>query len=178
MPSFATLHTRRGGQSLIRLLALLLALAMTAPVLLAEDWDHDRDRDHEPGKANDLTGVWLQQFNPGHLPLLTFNFGGTASFDIQGDVLFTPVQTPEHGLWKRTGARTFIATFLDIEYNRDAEQSLYATVKVEFDIKLYPSGDQYDATIFAQETLTNGQVINYGPISAHGTRLVLTPPPQ
>jgi hypothetical protein len=76
----------------------------------------------------------LQQFEPGHLALLTFNFGGTASFDIQGDVLFTPVQTPEHGLWKRTGDRTFIATFLDIEYNR---------------------GDQYDATIFAQETLTS-----------------------
>jgi hypothetical protein len=173
MPSLTTLADRCGGKTLIRLSALLLALAVAPPVLLAEDGDHDR------GNVHNLQGVWLQQFGPGgHLALLTFNFGGTASFDIQGDVLFTPVQTPEHGLWKRTGDRTFIATFLDIEYNRDAETSLYGTVKVEFGITLYPSGDQYDATIFAQETLANGQVINYGPIPAQGTRLQLTPPPQ
>jgi hypothetical protein len=172
MRSSAILDGRRGGKHLFQLSALILALAASTPVLLADD------PEHEPGNVHDLQGVWLQKPDLGHLALLTFNFGGTASFDIQGDVLFTPVQTPEHGLWKRTGARTFIATFLDIEYNRDAEQSLYGTVKVEFGITLYPSGDQYDATGFAQETLANGQVINYGPISAHATRLVLTPPPQ
>jgi len=55
--------------------------------------------------------------------------------------------TPEHGLWKTTGNRTFITTFLDIEYNRDDQVSLYGTTQVEFGITLYPFGDQYE-TIF------------------------------
>ena len=40
MPSFATLADRCGGKTLIRLLALLLALAVSTPVLLAQEWDH------------------------------------------------------------------------------------------------------------------------------------------
>jgi hypothetical protein len=173
MPSFSTLADRCGGKTLMQLLALILLLAASTPMLLADD-----PETFEPGHAHDLQGVWLQQNLGGHMALLTFNFGGTASFDIQGDALFTPVQTPEHGLWKRTGARTFIATFLDIEYNRDDQQSLYGIVKSEWGITLNPSGDQYDAKFFAQETLANGQVNNYGPAFAHATRLVLTPPPQ
>jgi hypothetical protein len=40
MPSFSTLDDRRGGKGLLRLLALLLALAVSAPVLRAQEWDH------------------------------------------------------------------------------------------------------------------------------------------
>jgi hypothetical protein len=53
MPSFTafpTLADRCGGKTLIRLLALLLALAVSTPVLLAQEWDHlnGRDKVHDP----------------------------------------------------------------------------------------------------------------------------------
>ena len=40
---------------LMRLLALSLTLAVTAPPLFAQEWDHLNGRD----KAHDPTGVWL-----------------------------------------------------------------------------------------------------------------------
>jgi hypothetical protein len=75
MPSFSTLADRCGGNTLIRLLALLLVLAMTTPVLLADDGNH------EHGKANDLTGVWTQTNAPpsGRKALFTFHQDGTAA---------------------------------------------------------------------------------------------------
>jgi hypothetical protein len=118
-------YDRWDGKRLIRLLALLLALAVSTPVLLAEDQDHDRDRDHGP----DLTGVWTQTYADNqHLALVTFNRDGTASFDSQGDIVFDPAQSQAHGLWKQTGVRTFIATFKLLEYNRSSDASLYGTV--------------------------------------------------
>ena len=53
---FLISNDRCGGKTLIRLLAFLLALAVTAPVLLAEDGGQ------ELGNANDLTGVWTQTY--------------------------------------------------------------------------------------------------------------------
>jgi hypothetical protein len=63
MPSFATLHGSRGCKRLFRLLALLLALAVSTPVLFAEEWDHINGRD----KANDPTGAWLIRNSEGSL---------------------------------------------------------------------------------------------------------------
>jgi hypothetical protein len=40
VPSVSNLYDRCGSKCPIRMLALLLALAVTAPVLLAQDWDH------------------------------------------------------------------------------------------------------------------------------------------
>jgi hypothetical protein len=176
MPSFATLTDRYGGQRLLRLLALLLALAVSTPVLFADDnRDHGRDRDRDHGP--DLTGVWTQTYaEGGYLVLVTFHQDGTASFDLQGDIVFDPVQSHAHGLWKQTGYRTFIANFKLLEYNRDS--SLYGTTLLLFRYKLYPSGDQYDATLFVRETLANGQMPTYPRINAHGVRLVLEEPPQ
>jgi hypothetical protein len=53
------LYDRRGGKRLIRLLALFLALAVSTPVLLADDGDHDQDhRDH--GQFVDpIVGSWI-----------------------------------------------------------------------------------------------------------------------
>src|SRR5438105_15750743 len=101
MLSVSNFYNRCGGKRLIRLLALLLALAVAAPVLLAEDEDHGRDRGHEPGKANDLTGVWTQtnDLPSGRKALITFHQDGTASFDLQGDIVVDPVQSHAHGLW-------------------------------------------------------------------------------
>jgi hypothetical protein len=165
---------RHGGKRLTQLLALLLALAVSTPVLFADDnGDHGRDRNHGP----DLVGVWTQTYiDGGSLTLVTFHQDGTASFDQQGDIVFDPVQSHAHGLWKQTGNRTFIATFKLLEYRHDA--SLYGTVVVLYRYKLYPSGDQYDSTLSFRETLANGQVTTQRGSDAHGVRLALEEPPQ
>jgi hypothetical protein len=72
------------------------------------------------------------------------------------------------------GARTFISTFLQLEYNKDA--SLYGIAKHQTLYTLYPSEDQYDCTLVVTETLTNGQVNHFGPLQFHGVRLTLEPP--
>jgi hypothetical protein len=70
MPSFATLDDRRGGKRLLRLLALLLALAVSTPVLLAQEWDQDHL--NGPHKVHDPTGAWIATvaesiFSPAHI---------------------------------------------------------------------------------------------------------------
>jgi hypothetical protein len=143
-----------------------LALAVAAPMLLAEDENH----------GPDLTGVWKQKFANGeHFALVTFHRDGTASFDSQGDIVFDIVQSHAHGLWKQTGDLTFIATFELLEYDRDA--NFVGTVILQVRYKLYPSGDQYDARRVATETLANGQVNTSPPLDAHGVRLHLIAPP-
>jgi hypothetical protein len=124
MPSFATLDTRRGGQSLIRLLALLLALAVAPPVLLAQEADHLNGRD----KVCDPTGAWLIKSTGGTVFLMVFHKGGTLTGDRQGESAFDPaavnpptsplnvIGTPLSGVWQKTGWNTFAATLLSLEY--------------------------------------------------------------
>jgi hypothetical protein len=60
----SNLYDRRGGQRLSRLLALLLALAVAVPLLLAEDsnGDHDNPRVGMLGefKKKSLVGSWVE----------------------------------------------------------------------------------------------------------------------
>jgi hypothetical protein len=65
-----------------------MALAIAPPVLLAQERDHDQDRDQERGKVNDPTGVWLQRSMP--VILITFHSDGTYSADVQGESAFLP----------------------------------------------------------------------------------------
>jgi hypothetical protein len=55
----------------------------------------------------------------GTMALFAVHQDGTADFDLQGDVVIDPVQSHAHGSWKEHGARTFITTFLVLEYNKD-----------------------------------------------------------
>src|SRR4029077_21056406 len=73
--------------------------------------------------------VWLETRSVSQRKvLITFNQDGTASLDTQGDVVFDIIQSHAHGLWKKIDARTFISSFLVLEYDHDA--NLYATVKL------------------------------------------------
>ena len=107
--------------------------------------------------------VWLETRSVSQRKvLITFNQDGTASLDTQGDVVFDIIQSHAHGLWKKIDARTFISSFLVLEYDHDA--NLYATVKLQARYTLSPSGDRYTALGFFTETLTNGQVNTGGPL--------------
>jgi hypothetical protein len=77
-------------------------------------------------------------------------------------------------LWKKTGARTFIANSVALQYRRD--NSFFGIFKVEASFVLNASGDQYDSNFIAFETLANGQVNNFGPGTSHGVRITLEPP--
>jgi hypothetical protein len=177
MSCFSNQYDRLGGgKRLIRLLPLLMALLAAPTVVFAQQGDN------EQGKANDPTGAWLVTDtgagSDGQPSVLaTFHKDGTTSADVRGDVTGFPVAifvSPEHGVWKKTGARTFTGTFIALEYNRD--NSLFAIFEVDANFRLDASGDQYDSNFVAYETLPNGQVNNFGPGTSHGVRITLKPP--
>src|SRR2546429_9620700 len=111
MPSFATLTDRRSGKRLIRLFALLLALAVSAPVLLADDGDHDRDhRDHkrDDGRFVDpIVGPWiihitLDTFTPTPNPPLPPKFDNMTAFWEDGITTSSdPTQGTSYGVWEK-----------------------------------------------------------------------------
>jgi hypothetical protein len=70
----------RSDKKLSWLLALLLAVAIPAPVLHAQEWDHINGRD----KVHDPTGAWLIRAEDGGPFFLTvFHKGGTLTQDRQ-----------------------------------------------------------------------------------------------
>jgi hypothetical protein len=118
MPS--NLHKCRSDKKLPWLLALLLPLAIAPQVLLAQ--------------VPDPTGAWLIRTNiptvatPAIFFLNVFHQGGTLTGDIQGESAFDPhatikpklpfnlIDSPQSGVWQKTGFHTFAATWLLIEY--------------------------------------------------------------
>ena len=103
-------------------LCRLFALAIAPPVLQAQDWDHLNVR----AKIHDPTGAWLIRNDSEGSPfiLTVFHEGGTLTGDVQGESAFLAgsppplnvINSPESGVWKKTGAKTFAVTFLTIEY--------------------------------------------------------------
>jgi hypothetical protein len=159
------LKNRFHYKHLTSLLGLLLAVAVTPSVLLAQEWDHFDGRD----KVHDPTGAWLVRFRNPHDPLVTrqfalivFHKGGTLTQDIQGESGFDPssvpilksennvISTPLSGVWQKTGWNTFAGTLLDIEYHNGfiptlsdpPDVSVFQFSKSQFTGRLTPSGDQ------------------------------------
>jgi hypothetical protein len=165
-----------GSKRLSPLVASFLALVLIPPVLHAQNQDQ--------GNGNDPTGAWLvtdtSAGSDGQPSVIaTFHKDGTTAGDVRGDVTGTGVpdavfSSPEHGVWKKTGARTFTANFVGSCYNRD--NSLFAIVEVDGNFRLDQPGDQYDAQYVVSETLPNGQVSNLGSGTSHGVRITLKPP--
>ena len=139
MTSFSTLDDRNGGKRLLWLLALFLAVAVAPPVLQAQDWDQINGRD----KVHDPTGAWLITAGGDQFTLITFHRGGTVTEDIQGEYAFDPasvnpptppgnIQTSaQHGVWQKTGRKTFAASLVAIEAGNDAKN--FISVFFRFD---------------------------------------------
>jgi hypothetical protein len=104
-------------------------------------------------KSNDPTGAWIvtdtSAGSDGQPNVVaTFLNDGTTSGDARGDVTGFPVPifvSPEHGVWKKTGHRTFSATFVALEYNHD--NTLFAIVEVDGNFRLDASGDQFNSPL-------------------------------
>jgi hypothetical protein len=188
MSCFSNYYDRWGGQWLSRLLAVLLTLAVATPVLRAQEWDHINGRD----KAHDPTGAWLIRNDAEGSPfiLTVFHKGGTLTGDIQGESAFDPsatkppmppsnvINSPESGVWQKTGWKTFAVTFLTIEYQVDPPNAtLFQFDKVQFTGLLNESGDRMEST---EAVITNfdakGELIGEPhkiPSKAHGVRIPL-----
>jgi hypothetical protein len=151
------------------LFALLLALASATPVLHAQDWDHINGRD----KVHDPTGAWLIRSSEGQFILTVFHEGGTLTGDTQGESAFDPASTnppktpfnvinsPESGVWHKTGRNTFAATFLTMEYQVDSSNNslsapLFEFDKVQFTGVLSDSGNQIELTALVTFFDANG----------------------
>jgi hypothetical protein len=188
MSCFCNHYHRWDGKRLFRPLGLLLALAVAAPVPRAQEWDHinGRDRTHDPA------GAWLIRNDAEGSPfiLTVFHKGGTLTGDIQGESAFDPsavnppkppsnvINSPESGVWQKTGWNTFAVTFLTIEYQVDPPNAtLFQFDKVQFIGFLNESGDRMEIT---EAVITNfdakGELIgepNKIPSKAHGVRIPL-----
>lgn len=164
-------YDRRDGKCLLRVLALFVALAVTPPVLHAQEWDHLNGRD----KVHDPTGVWLVNtslLGPDGKPLffiINFHSGGTLTQDIQGESAFDPtavplppqdpnydnnvITSPQSGVWQKIGWNTFVATTLSMEYhvstNPGPGSPILQFTKAQYTGKLIESGDgiTFDAVL-------------------------------
>jgi hypothetical protein len=187
MCSFAILDYRRSCNRLIRLFApilALVALAIAPPVLHAQNGDQSKG----PDKVNDPTGAWLirNDAEGSTFVLTVFHKGGTLTGDFQGESAFLPgsppplnvIESPESGVWGKTGAKTFAVTILTIEYQSTPPTApLFQFDKLQFTGFLYESGDRMELTeIVITFFDSNGQIIgqpNKIPTKAHGVRIPL-----
>jgi hypothetical protein len=182
MPSISNLFERCGGKRLGQLLSLFVAIALTPSILLAEDEDHINGRD----KVHDPTGAWLIRNDAEGSPFIlnVFHKGGTLTGDIQGESAFNPtasppanvINSPESGVWQKTGWNTFAVTLLTIEY-QGPNGTFFQFDKVQFTGFLTDSGDRMEIT---HAVITNfndkGELIggpNNFPTKAHGVRIPL-----
>src|SRR5258708_26593699 len=151
-------YNRHGGNMLTStsvVLALLLAIAPS--VTLAQD--------NGSNKLNDPTGAWLIKGDAEGSPfiLTVFHKGGTLTGDLQGESAFDPgavnpptppsnvINSPESGVWQKTGGNTFAVTFLTMEYQVDTSNNslsapLFQFDKVQFTGFLKDSGDGMEIT--------------------------------
>jgi hypothetical protein len=187
MPSLSRLDNCRSGKSGSPVLALFVALAVATPTLFAQEWDHfnGRDKDHDP------TGAWLIRIDAeGSAFILTvFHKGGTLTGDVEGESAFDPAATkpplppanvinsPESGVWQKTGWNTFAVTLLTIEYQVDPPNAtLFQFDKVQFVGFLRDSGNRMEVTAAAITNFNpDGSLKAFTPITskAHGVRVPL-----
>jgi len=95
-----------------RLLALFLAFAVAAPVLLAQDSDHDRDANHgqDPAIGSWVVHVHLTNFTPTPPFPLPFDFDNLAALVADGiNIGVAPAAGGGTGLgvWKKVGNRMY-----------------------------------------------------------------------
>ena len=192
--SNAIVYTRYryfGSKCLFRLLTLCLALGAVSQVLLAQDSDHLNGRD----KVHDPTGAWLIRNDAEGSPFIlsVFHKGGTFTGDTQGESAFDPAatnppkppsnvqETPESGVWQKTGWNTFAVTFLTIESQVDTRTSpptapLFQFDKVQLTGVLNESGDRIELTAAISFYDSSGNQIGdtiQVPTKGHGVRIPL-----
>jgi hypothetical protein len=167
-------------------------LLMLAPVLIAIAPSLTFAQDNGSHKRNDPTGAWLLS-TPSGFVLTVFHKGGTMTGDLQGESAFNPaatnppsppnnvIESPESGVWQKTGSNTFAVTFFTIEYQVDASTIFPTAPLYQFDKAVYTailtdSGDKMETTAAVITTFNADGSLKESitvPVQVHGVRLPL-----
>jgi hypothetical protein len=186
MSRLSNIYDRWGGKYLTRLLALLLALAVPAPVLLAGDSNHDQTFPRVgmlwEFKKKSLVGSWLETVNfldgvmKGRVltSLVSFHDDGTVVSSDQGSVTTDPppatVTSDGIGAWRQLDWHRFAYTELSLF--SDFSGNLTNFLKVRGTYTLSDSGDKYSGTSYYEVLATDrATVLASGFVSNEGERI-------
>lgn len=164
---------------------LILAVVMHAGggrgIVSGQETASREDSEKEaPGIARRLTivGVWhnwitrvdcdtgepLASFQG----LFTYHKGGTSS-ETAGGPPGPTRRSPGHGIWKRTGNRTFGSKFMYLRYNADG--TLAGSQRITTQLRLDQNGNRTDNTVAIEVLDIDGNVISTGCATTVGFRL-------
>jgi hypothetical protein len=137
---FGTKSERFGPIGL--LLTFALALFTAATPAMQADMDSAA---HENRPAKTIVGAWFSTVTPTVIP----PFVGLGTFTADGGLvnttslsLGTPLESPGHGRWVRTGRRMYAATFFTI--SADAAGNHILTFKVRANLTLSADGNEFN----------------------------------
>jgi hypothetical protein len=153
-------------------------------------------------KAHDPTGVWFVRTSV-HIPLPTsqaafviiaFHDGGTATQDFQVEGGFDPSAVPvpptdpnygnniifnsQHGVWQKTGSKTFAVTLLHVEYhistNPEPGSPVAQFTTLQYSGELSRTGDTMEFTALGTHYDLNGNQTDNFSFKGNGVRIPLT----
>jgi hypothetical protein len=162
MPSLFRLDNRRSSKSGSLLLALLLTLAISAPLLLAGDDDHDRNNGRDHGRFIDpIVGSWIIHITvnsftftdptatPPPLPLFFDNM--TAFWEDGNTTSSDPNEGTAYGVWRKLGPMTYATKIVQV--NKDATLTTIEGITSEL------IGNEMKASFQGKNTDSTGKTV-------------------
>jgi hypothetical protein len=162
MSYLCNLYNRCGGTRLFRLLALLLALAVTTSVLLGEDGKHDRDQGRfvDPIVGSWIVHVTVTAYKPTLPVSLPLKFDNLSAFFPNGiSTGSDPTEGAAYGVWQKIGEKYYTksVTIVPPNFNGLPEGSI-DTVLGEH-LTLTPPGNQLTGPFHGFTTDPSGKVV-------------------
>jgi hypothetical protein len=165
MPSFSTLLDRCGGKRLLRLLALCAAVAVSTPVLLAQDGDHGQDhRDHgrfvDPIVGSWIVHVTLTAYTPTLPVSLPLKFDNLTAFFPNGiSTGSDPSEGAAYGVWKEVGGKYYTKSITIVPPDFMGIPAGSIDTVLGDGLTLTPSGDQLAGPFHGFATDPSGNAV-------------------
>jgi hypothetical protein len=155
------------------LLTIALALFTTATPATQAEMDSAA---HGNGPAKTIVGAWFSTVTPTVIP----PFVGLGTFTADGGLinttslsLGTPLESPGHGRWVRTGRRTYDVTFFTI--SADAAGNHILTSKVRAKLTLSGDGNEFNGVFQVDVFDPNGVPLASDTGTIRSTRIEVEP---
>jgi hypothetical protein len=131
---------------------------------------HAQEDEHHP--RNSVLGTWLERVIPNAFPgfdvLITFDAGGGLIASSSGDLTPGTLSGPVHGVWVRTGNRSF--SWFGLAFAFDAQGQPQGIDHIRKNFTLDARGDTYTGS-GSFERIFNGRVLFSGTETLKGTRV-------